>query len=162
MAMYALDAEVHIEGRDGPRSVHVRQFYRLPADRPDQDNILEAGDVITAVTLTAPRTGRHIYRKVRDRSSYAFALVSVAGIVDMDSGKISSAALAFGGLAHKPWHDPAIDEILVGEKPSSALFDKAADILLGDARGYGANDFKIPLARRTLHAALAELTGDSA
>ena len=112
------------------------------------------------MTLPAPLPGRHAYRKVRDRSSYAFALVSVAGVVDMNDGKIASAALAFGGIAHKPWHDPQVENVLVGERPSAALFDKAADILLADAQGYGANDFKIPLARRTLHAVLAELTGE--
>uniref|UniRef100_UPI0035931605 FAD binding domain-containing protein n=1 Tax=Parasphingorhabdus sp. TaxID=2709688 RepID=UPI0035931605 len=162
VALSALDAEVQIEGRQGERSVPVREFHRLPGDRPDRDNVLETGDVITAVTLPAPMPGRHVYRKVRDRSSYAFALVSVAGIVDMEDGRISSASLAFGGLAHKPWHDPAVADVLIGEKPSSALFDRAADILLAGAQGYGANDFKIALVRRTLHAALAELTGDGA
>lgn len=160
VAMCALDGVVHIHGKDGERTVPVRQFHRLPGDRPQIDNVLEAGDLITAVTLPAPPAGRHAYRKVRDRSSYAFALVSVAGIVAMEDGRIASAALAFGGLAHKPWHDPAIEELLVGARPSAALFDKAADVLLSDARGYGANDFKIPLARRTLHAVLAELTGE--
>jgi xanthine dehydrogenase YagS FAD-binding subunit len=78
----------------------------------------------------------------------------------MDGGKIASASLAFGGLAHKPWHDPKIDDLLTGEAPSEALFDKAADILLADAEGQGSNDFKIPLTRRTLKAVLREATGD--
>ena len=163
VAMAALDAQVVIEGQGGgTRTVPVRDFHRLPGDQPDKDNILEPGDLITHVTLPPPAKGRHIYRKVRDRASYAFALVSVAAVVEMDAGKIVSASLAFGGLAHKPWHDPAIDDLLTGESPSEALFDKAADILLENARGYGENDFKIPLTRRTLRAVLTQATEDAA
>ncbi len=161
VAMAALNAQVVIEGQGGgTRTVPVRDFHRLPGDQPDKDNILEPGDLITHVTLPPPAKGRHIYRKVRDRASYAFALVSVAAVVEMDAGKIVSASLAFGGLAHKPWHDPAIDDLLTGESPSEALFDKAADILLADAEGQGSNDFKIPLARRTLKAVLRDATGE--
>lgn len=161
VAMAALDAQVVIEGQGGAtRTVPVRDFHRLPGDQPDKDNILEPGELITQVTLPAPTNARHIYRKVRDRASYAFALVSVAAVVSMDGGKIGTASLAFGGLAHKPWHDPKIDDLLTGETPSEALFDKAADILLADAEGQGQNDFKIPLARRTLKAVLREATGD--
>lgn len=161
VAMAALDAKVVIEGQGGDtRTVPVRDFHRLPGDQPDKDNILEPGELITHVTLPAPAKGRHIYRKVRDRASYAFALVSIAAVVEMDAGKIASASLAFGGLAHKPWHDSAIDDLLTGEAPSEALFDKAADILLADAKGQGSNDFKIPLARRTLKAVLREATGE--
>jgi xanthine dehydrogenase YagS FAD-binding subunit len=163
VAMSALDATVLIEGEgEQKRHVPVREFHRLPEDRPDLDNILKPGELITHVTLPPPVKGRHVYRKVRDRASYAFALVSVAAIVSMENGKIGSAALAFGGLAHKPWHDPAIDQLLTGEAPSEALFDKAADLLLADARGQGQNDFKIPLARRTLKAVLREATGERA
>ncbi|QYI99791.1 xanthine dehydrogenase family protein subunit M [Thalassovita mediterranea] len=161
VAMAALDAQVVIEGQGGDtRTVPVRDFHRLPGDKPDKDNILEPGELITHVTLPAPAKGRHIYRKVRDRASYAFALVSIAAVVEMDAGRIASASLAFGGLAHKPWHDPAIGDLLNGEAPSEALFDKAADILLADAKGQGSNDFKIPLARRTLKAVLREATGE--
>lgn len=161
VAMSALDAKVVIEGEGGAtRTVPVRDFHRLPGDQPDRDNILEPGELITHVTLPAPTKARQIYRKVRDRASYAFALVSVAAVVSMEGGKIDSASLAFGGLAHKPWHDPKIDDLLTGEAPSEALFDKAADILLADAEGQGSNDFKIPLTRRTLKAVLREATGD--
>ena len=137
----------------------MRDFHRLPSDTPHIDNVLEPGELITGVTLPAPVGGTQLYRKVRERSSYAFALCSVAAIVDMADGRISRADLAFGGLAHKPWHDPRIGELLVGEEPSLALFDKAADLLLEDAQGYGENDFKIPLARRALTATLCEATG---
>ena len=159
VAMSALDAIVQIDGPEGERSIAVREFHRLPGDTPQNDNVLEPGELITGVRLPPPPPGRHRYRKVRDRSSYAFALISVAAVVAIEAGKISSARLAFGGLAHKPWRDEHVEAILVGETPGTALFDKAADTLLDQARGHGDNDFKIKLARRTLHAVLADLTG---
>ncbi|MEL7685545.1 xanthine dehydrogenase family protein subunit M [Citromicrobium bathyomarinum] len=160
VALSALDATVHIASADGKaRTVPVRDFHRLPGDTPWNDNVLEPGELITGVSLPAPVEGTQIYRKVRERSSYAFALCSIAAIVEMDGDMITRADLAFGGLAHKPWHIPEVGEVLVGQKPGAALFDKAADVLLRDARGYGENDFKIPLARRTLAAVLAEATG---
>lgn len=160
VAMAALDAEVEILSAEGEkRTVPVREFHRCPGDQPEKDNVLEPGDLIIAVTLPPPREGHHMYRKVRDRSSYAFALVSVAAIIEMEKDKIAHAALAFGGLATKPWRNPEVEEALTGERPSPALFKKAADILLADAKGQGSNDFKIPLARRTLTAVLAEGCG---
>ncbi|RED33231.1 xanthine dehydrogenase YagS FAD-binding subunit [Rhodopseudomonas thermotolerans] len=163
VALAALNAIVEIaRPGGGTRNVPVRDFHRLPGDTPQHDNMLEPGDIITAVVLPAPAGGRQLYRKVRERSSYAFALVSIAAVVRMDGETIGSASLAFGGLAHKPWHDPRIDELLSGAKPSDALFDEAADLLLETAIGYGDNDFKIPLARRTLKAVLREATGAAA
>ena len=163
VALYALDAKVEIAGADGARrEIAVRDFHLLPGDTPEKDNVLEPGEVITAVTLPAPVGGKQIYRKVRDRSSYAFALVSVAAAIRMEGGTIASAALAFGGLAHKPWHDPRIDELLTGSEPSDDLFEKAVDLLLDKADGQGSNDFKIPLARRALKATLHEATGGTA
>lgn len=159
VALSALDATVEIKGKAGARTLPLRDFHRLPGDDPSRDNVLEPGEVITAVTLPAPVAGRQIYRKVRDRASYAFALVSVAAIVEVSEGRISRADLAFGGVAHKPWHDPAVGQALVGQEPSPALFDRAADLLLRDARGQGDNDFKIPLLRRALAAVLTEATG---
>ncbi|RDC59178.1 Xanthine dehydrogenase [Alteripontixanthobacter maritimus] len=159
VAMAALGATVEVTGPAGERSIPVREFHRLPGDMPQKDNALEPGEIITAVRLPAPTQGQHIYRKVRERSSYAFALCSVAAIIRMEEGRFAHADLAFGGLAHKPWHDPRITELLVGSEPSLALFDKAADLLLEDAQGYGENDFKIPLARRTLKSVLCEVTG---
>lgn len=159
VALSALDATVEIARPDSDeRSVSVRDFHLLPGDTPSRDNVLERGEIITAVTLPRPVRAKHLYRKVRERSSYAFALVSVAAVVAVEDGVIARADLAFGGLAHKPWHDPRLSELLVGEAPSAALFDKAADLLLEGARGYGENDFKIPLARRTLAAVMAEAT----
>ena len=162
VALSALDARVEITGETGDRSVPVRDFHLLPGDTPWIENILEAGEVITGIVLPAPVGGTQIYRKVRERSSYAFALVSVAAVIQLTDGRFSRADLAFGGLAHKPWHDPRVAECLLGQSPSEALFDKAADILLEDARGFGENDFKIPLARRTLHAVLAQATENAA
>ncbi|MFS0849972.1 xanthine dehydrogenase family protein subunit M [Novosphingobium panipatense] len=160
VALAALDASVEVSGRDGSaRMIPVRAFHRLPGDHPERDNVLEAGEVITAVVLPEPVGGTQIYRKVRDRSSYAFALVSVACVIAMEEGRIGRASLAFGGLAHKPWHDPGVEELLVGNEPSDALFDKAADVLLAEAKGQGANDFKIPMTRRVLKGVLREATG---
>lgn len=160
VAMAALDAQVEIVGDDGSkRTVPVRSFHRLPGETPQYDNVLESGEIITGVTLPAPVGGTQLYRKVRERSSYAFALCSVAAIVDMADNRITRADLAFGGLAHKPWHDPRLSELLTGQTPSLVLFDEAADLLLENARGYGENDFKIPLARRALTATLCEATG---
>jgi xanthine dehydrogenase YagS FAD-binding subunit len=163
VALSALDATVEIAtAGGGRREVPVREFHRLPGDTPQYDNVLQPGEIITGVVLPAPVGGKQIYRKVRDRASYAFALVSIAASVQMDGGRIGSASLAFGGLAHKPWHDPRIDEALTGAEPSDALFEQVADLLLEGARGYGSNDFKITMARRTLKAVLREATGTAA
>jgi len=160
VAMRALDATVVTQKADGDRRrIAIGDFYRLPGDTPEIETVLEPGELITAVELPAPVEGaRHLYRKVRDRASYAFALVSIAGIVAQEDGKIASARLAFGGLGPMPWRDAAVENMLVGQAPSDALFAQAADLLLRDARGFGSNDFKIPLARRTLIATLRELT----
>ncbi|MDF1728798.1 MAG: xanthine dehydrogenase family protein subunit M [Sulfitobacter sp.] len=162
VALRALGAEVAIKAKDGTERLEpLSQFYRLPGDTPEKDNNLAPGDLITAVILPAPvDDARHTYRKVRDRASYAFALVSVAAIARMKEGRIDSIALAFGGLAHMPWRDADVEELLTGEEPSDALFDRAADQLLAEAKGFGSNDFKIPLTRRTLRAVLREVCTD--
>jgi xanthine dehydrogenase YagS FAD-binding subunit len=161
VAMRALDATVVTQKADGDRRrIAIGDFYRLPGDTPEIETVLEPGELITAVELPAPVEGaRHLYRKVRDRASYAFALVSVAGVVVMDGDTVKSAALAFGGLGPIPWRDPAVEAAIVGKPATMATFEAAADALLVDARGFGTNDFKIPLARRTLIASLRELTG---
>lgn len=163
VALLALDATVELEGPEGERrSVPLAEFHRLPGDTPHVETVLQPGEIITAVTLPPPVRGRQVYRKVRDRASYAFALVSVAAVVRLEDGRIAHAALAFGGLAHKPWRDRSVEDLLLGEAPSEALFDRAADRLLAEARGQGGNDFKIPLARRTLKAVLADATREAA
>jgi xanthine dehydrogenase YagS FAD-binding subunit len=110
------------------------------------------------VTLPPPPPGVQVYRKVRDRASYAFALVSVAAIVDSTGGRIRSARLAFGGLAHRPWRTASAEQRLVNTPANAATFNATADAVLDGARGFGSNDFKIPLTRRALHSVLAETT----
>ncbi len=119
---------------------------------------MQPGEIITAVTLPPPPPGVQIYRKVRDRASYAFALVSVAAVVDSAGGRIRGARLAFGGLAPKPWRLARAEEALAGAPAGPASYSAAATAVLDGARGYGQNDFKIPLARRTLHAVLTQAT----
>ena len=161
VAMRALDATIVTQKADGDRRrIGIGDFYRLPGDTPHIETVLEPGELITAVELPPKVEGaRHLYRKVRDRASYAFALVSVAGVVVMDGDTVASASLAFGGLAPMPWRNPAVEAAIVGKPATDANFAAAADALLADAKGFGSNDFKIPLARRTLIASLRELTG---
>ena len=162
VAMMALDAVVEVENTTGDtRQIALDDLYCLPGSTPDVETVLQPGDLITAVILPQPKAGLHVYRKVRDRSSYAFALVSVAAVAQMDAGKIAQISLAFGGLAPKPWRNQQVEAALTGEAPSEALFDQAADILLAEAQGFGANDFKIPLSRRTLKAVLRTVTETS-
>jgi xanthine dehydrogenase YagS FAD-binding subunit len=159
VAMRALDAKVETVNRAGqPRVIPIAEFHRLPGNTPEIETTLAPDEIITAVTLPPPPAGVHIYRKVRDRASYAFALVSVAAIVDSAGGRIRSARLAFGGLAPKPWRVPLAEERLADTTPTAATFDAAANGVLEGARGYGSNDFKIPLTRRTLHGVLTEIT----
>ena len=159
VAMLALDAVVVTSRSDGgERRLPLGDLHRLPGDRPHIETVLEPGELIVAIELPSPAGARQSYRKVRDRASYAFALVSVAAVVKVADGRIAHAALAFGGLGTAPWRDPAVEAVLVGEAPSDALFARAADVLLAEARGYGDNDFKMPLARRVLIATLRELT----
>jgi len=159
VAMRALDAKVETVNREGEaRVIPIAEFHRLPGKTPEIETSLKSGEIITAVTLPPPPPGVQVYRKVRDRASYAFALVSVAAIIDSAQGKIRSARLAFGGLAQKPWRAPQAEEKLAGAPANTASFNAAADAVLKGARGYGGNDFKIPLTRRTLHGVLAEIT----
>jgi xanthine dehydrogenase YagS FAD-binding subunit len=157
VAMRVLDAKVEtIDGAGRVRTIPIAEFYRLPGDKPQIDTNLRPGDLVTAVVLPPPPSGVQIYRKVRDRASYAFALVSVAAVVDAADGKIKSAKLAFGGVAHMPWRSAEAERKLAGATATSATFAAAADVAFAGARGHGSNDFKIPLAHRTLRAVLAE------
>jgi xanthine dehydrogenase YagS FAD-binding subunit len=152
VAMRALDATVETVTPEGAeRTIPIADLHRLPGDTPQIETTLKPGEIITAVTLPAPVKGRHVYRKVRDRASYAFALVSVAAVIEAEGDRVRSARIAFGGLAHKPWRVAEAEEALVREGVGAA-----GDAALKGARGYGANDFKIPLAKRTLAAAVAE------
>ena len=159
VAMRALDATIITLTPGGDRRrISIHDFYRLPGDTPEIETVLEPGELITHVELPAPVAGKQLYRKVRDRASYAFALVSVAGLVSVENGTIATAQLAFGGLGPMPWRDSRVEESLIGKAPSDEIFAAAADILLAEAQGFGSNDFKIPLMKRTLIACLRELT----
>jgi xanthine dehydrogenase YagS FAD-binding subunit len=159
VAMRALDASVETVKPDGSTgAIPIAAFHRLPGQTPQIETALEPGETITAVRLPPPPPGTQIYRKVRDRASYAFALVSIAAVIETAGGTIRSARIAFGGLAHKPWRVPEAEQRLEGAAPGDAAFAEAADAVLEGAQGYGSNDFKIPLTRRTLRAVLAQAT----
>ena len=160
VAMRVLDAVVHTVSPDGTeRDIEIADLHRLPGDTPDVETVLAPGELITHVTLPPPPPGTQVYRKVRDRASYAFALVSVAAILDVDDGKVQHARVAFGGLAHKPWRDDALDASLTGVDADASALRAAATHALSDAHGFGHNDFKVTLARRTLGAVLVEASG---
>jgi xanthine dehydrogenase YagS FAD-binding subunit len=149
VALAALEAIVHVAGPAGERSIALADFHRLPGDTPDRDTNLGPQEIVTAIEL--PPKGfaeHHSYLKIRDRLSYAFALVSVAAALELDGGRIKDARLALGGVAHKPWRDLDAEAVLRGAVPDRAVFAQAADRLLRDAKGYSHNAFKIGLARR--------------
>jgi xanthine dehydrogenase YagS FAD-binding subunit len=156
VALRALDAVVHVRSASGERDIPIADFHRLPGDRPELDSTLEPGELITHIDL--PDADRFIahsaYIKVRDRLSYAFALVSVAAALDLDGGTIRAARIALGGVAHKPWRVEEAEAALAGKPADEASFGAAADILLRGARGYGQNDFKLTLARNAIAQAL--------
>ena len=159
VALAALDAVVHLRSASGQRTVDLCELHRLPEDRPDIETVLEPGELITAVELPAPNPAeRSTYRKVRDRSSYAFALVSVAAALELDGDTIVGARLALGGVATKPWRARLAEEALAGQPATEATFLGAADAELADARPLAGNGFKVELTRRTLAAVLQELT----
>ncbi len=151
VALAALDATVQVAGPSGERVIALADFHRLPGDRPDLDNTLHADEIITAIELPARGfASNYSYLKIRDRLSYAFALVSVAAALELDHGRIVEARLALGGVAHKPWRNEAAEFALRGQPSDREAFGRAADILLKDARAYKHNAFKIPLARRAI------------
>ncbi|MGY3447741.1 FAD binding domain-containing protein [Bradyrhizobium sp. USDA 4353] len=151
VALAALEATVHVAGPQGERTIAFADFHRLPGDRPDLDNTLRADEIITAIELPAQGfAANYSYLKIRDRLSYAFALVSVAAAIELDNGVISDARLALGGVAHKPWRNEAAEAALRGQAPERATFERAADILLQDAKPRRHNAFKPRLARRAI------------
>jgi xanthine dehydrogenase YagS FAD-binding subunit len=157
VALAALDAEVRVTGADGERTIALREFHRLPEDTPHIDTNLRPGELITAVDLPAEEFNRHYtYLKLRDRQSYAFALVSVAAALRIEGGRIAEARLALGGVAHKPWRDRAVEQLLADQAPTEPAFAGAAESLLRDTKGQGDNDFKIELARRAIVRALKQ------
>jgi xanthine dehydrogenase YagS FAD-binding subunit len=157
VAMTALEAEIEMLDANGStRRVSIGDFHRLPGDSPHIETVLQPGELITGVVLPPPPPGRQLYRKVRDRASYEFALVSVAVIVAAEEGTITSARVAFGGVAHKPWRSAEAEAALTGRPATMDVFKAAAEAAMVNAVGHGHNDFKIELASRTLRRALAD------
>jgi xanthine dehydrogenase YagS FAD-binding subunit len=136
-------------GPEGARAIAFNDFHRLPGNTPQLDTNLHPNEIIIAVELPAKGfTAHYSYLKIRDRLSYAFALVSIAAVLELEGGTIKEARLALGGVAHKPWRDAAAETMLRGQPANQASFTRAADLLLRDAKGYEHNAFKIDLARR--------------
>lgn len=157
VAMTALEAEIELLDADGSvRRVAIADFYRLPGDTPHIETELRPREMITSVLLPPPPSSKRVYRKVRDRASYEFALVSVAAVVSTDQGMISEARVAFGGVAHKPWRSIEAEAALTGRPATMVTYRAAAEAAMRDAVGQGHNDFKIELARRTLCRTLAQ------
>ena len=160
VALAALDAVVHLRSDGGERTVPLTDFHLLPGDTPEVETVLRPGELITAIELPAlPDGARSAYRKVRDRASYAFALVSVAAVLEVEDGTVKDARLALGGVAHKPWRAFKAEAALRGKPATAATFRAAAEAALADARPLRDNGFKIELATRTLIAVLGELSG---
>ena len=157
VALAALDAQVRVQGPDGERLIPFADYHRLPGDEPWRDNTLAPAELVTAIELPAGDFGKHYtYLKLRDRLSYAFALVSVAVVLKIDAWRVSEARIALGGVAHKPWRVPAAEALLQDAAPSPELFGQVADSILAGAAGQGANNFKIALARRAIVRALKQ------
>jgi xanthine dehydrogenase YagS FAD-binding subunit len=159
VALAALDATVNVTGSAGDRAIRFAEFHRLPGDTPRIDTNLEAGELITSVDLPASSANLlSAYRKVRDRASYAFALVSVAAALRLENGVVSDIRIALGGVAHKPWRAVTAERMLLGSKPSRRMFSDAATAELAPAVPQRDNAFKIELAKRTIVSVLSELS----
>ena len=157
VALAALEARVHVTGPAGDRVIAFNDFHRLPEDTPHLDTNLDPNEIVIAIELPAQGFAKHYsYLKIRDRLSYAFALVSVAAALELEGDSIKQARLALGGVAHKPWRDTAIEATLRGQPASQATFTHAADLMLRDAKGFAHNAFKINLARRSIVRALTQ------
>jgi xanthine dehydrogenase YagS FAD-binding subunit len=157
VALAALEARVNVVGPEGERTIAFEAFHRLPGDRPHLDTTLAPDELVLSVDLPAWRFGRHFtYLKIRDRLSYAFALVSIAAAVRIEQGLIVEARVALGGVAHKPWRNLDAEASLVNRPPSTTQYAQAADLMLSGAVGFGGNDFKIELARRAIVRALEQ------
>jgi xanthine dehydrogenase YagS FAD-binding subunit len=166
VALAALDARVRLRGQDGDREIAFTDLHRMPGSDPSRDTVLRHGELITAIDLPPlPRGTRSAYRKVRDRASYAFALVSVAAALRVTDGRVADVRLALGGVAHKPWRAARAEEALRGQPATEAAFRAAAEAELAAAQPQsgleGGNAYKIPLAVRTIVATLRQLTPEA-
>lgn len=155
IALVALDAVVFVEGPKGTRQISFLDFHRLPGDSPEKDNTLERNELITAIEIPDNKFIKHVhYLKVRDRTSYAFALVSVAVGLEIQNGLIADSRLAMGGVSHKPWRLNEVEKFLKGKEASTATFKEAAKLAMTGAKSYGGNDFKLTLAPNSIIEAL--------
>ena len=159
VALAALEATVHVQGTKGTRAVPIGEFHLLPGQTPERETVLEPGDLITHVTLPPPVAGsKQTYLKLRDRASYEFALASAAVVLTVESGRVTRARVALGGVGTKPWRSPEAEAALVGQLAEAASFRRAAEAALRDARPQSENAFKIELAKRCLAHALHTAT----
>lgn len=155
VAMVAQDAVVHVEGSAGPRAIPLVDFHRLPGDDPARDTVLEHGELITAVELPPSPWGNNVhYLKVRERSSYAFAAVSVAAALRLEEGRVADARLVLGGVAHKPWRSAEAEAALTGQPAGPDAFARAGEAAIADARPLRDNAYKVPLAKHAVARAL--------
>ncbi|MGI4831706.1 MAG: FAD binding domain-containing protein [Janthinobacterium lividum] len=162
VALAALEAVVVVQGPAGIRRIPLAEYHVLPDSHPERDNVLNPGDLVTAIELAPRSFGNHwTYLKLRDRQSYAFALVSVAAGLEIEGDTIRQARIALGGVAHKPWRDVEAETLLEGQHPSRELFLSVANHILRGAKGQGGNDFKIELARRAVVRALTQATAET-
>jgi xanthine dehydrogenase YagS FAD-binding subunit len=162
VALAALDATVHVSGSRGPRVIKIADFHRLPGEHPERDNTLQKDELITSVEIPAASAAfnRHVhYLKIRDRTSYAFALVSVAVALRMEQNTIVDARLAMGGVAHKPWRLTPTEAFLKGKTISDSTFRQAAEIAMEGAKAYQHNQFKLKLAPNAIVQALKTASG---
>jgi xanthine dehydrogenase YagS FAD-binding subunit len=159
VALAALDATVHVEGKNGKRAIPFNDFHRLPGNTPHIETDLQPDELITSIQIPALGFAKSsLYRKVRDRASYAFALVSVAAALETENDVIKNVRLALGGVAHKPWRAFEAEKVLAGATTTAETFRRAAEAELANAKGYAHNRFKIELAKRTIISVLSELT----
>jgi xanthine dehydrogenase YagS FAD-binding subunit len=158
VALAALDATVHITGTKGDRKILFTDFHRLAADTPELDNNLQKGELITSIHIPKNAFNKIHYLKIRDRASYAFALVSVAAALEISGNNIKNAKLAMGGVAHKPWRLMAVEKFLIGKQATKENFTTAADMAMENATSFGHNDFKIKMGKVSIIEALLQAT----
>jgi xanthine dehydrogenase YagS FAD-binding subunit len=153
-----LDASVHITGPKAERKILFTDFHRLPGNTPELDNNLQKGELITGIHIPVNSFNKTHYQKIRDRASYAFALVSVAVVLEISGNSIKNAKLAMGGVAHKPWRLTAVEKFLIGKQATKETFVAAANMAMEGAAGFGHNDFKIKMGRAAVTEALQQAT----
>jgi xanthine dehydrogenase YagS FAD-binding subunit len=156
VALAALDATVHITGTKGDRKILFTDFHRLAADTPELDNNLQKGELITSIHIPTNAFNKTHYLKIRDRASYAFALVSVAAALEISGSTIKNAKLAMGGVAHKPWRLIAVEKFLIGKQATKENFTAAANMAMENAISFGHNDFKIKMGKAAVEEALLQ------